>query len=291
MQLLDIIHRQPRPEPWREGDNIPWNQPDFSERMLQEHLSQQHNAASRRFEIIDRQVDWIHQTLLLGRPARILDLGCGPGLYTSRLARLGHECVGIDFSPASINYAATLAREERLTCTYSEQDIRQADYGSGYALAMLIFGEFNVFSRADAGLILSKVYRALKPEVPLSGGLGGILLLEPHTFEMVKKIGREPAVWEAVEQGLFSERPHLSLIENFWDAESCTATSRYYIIDAQTGTVTRYAHSFQAYSNQEYQAFLAQHGFSEVAFFSSLSGVVEEGQDGLMVIVARKQGL
>lgn len=33
-----------------------------------------------------------------GNPTRILDLGCGPGLYTSRLARLGHCCVGIDFS-------------------------------------------------------------------------------------------------------------------------------------------------------------------------------------------------
>jgi predicted TPR repeat methyltransferase len=43
--------------------------------------------------------------VLQSEPQRILDLGCGPGLYTQRLASLGHTCVGIDISPASIAYA------------------------------------------------------------------------------------------------------------------------------------------------------------------------------------------
>src|SRR5512139_3579983 len=102
MDLLELIRRQPVPVPWSEGEKIPWNDPDFSRRMLLEHLSQEHDAASRRFETIDRHVHWIHHAVLSGQPTRILDLGCGPGLYSSRLARLGHECVGIDFSPASI---------------------------------------------------------------------------------------------------------------------------------------------------------------------------------------------
>ena len=149
MNLLDIVRRQPTPEPWREGDNIPWHEPEFSRRMLNEHLTQAHDAASRRFPLIDRHVAWIHETLLLGRPSRILDLGCGPGLYANRLARLGHTCTGIDFSPASIQYAQATAQAENLACTFIEQDIRQADHGSGYDLAMLIFG-----ARTDVSLIL-----------------------------------------------------------------------------------------------------------------------------------------
>ena len=58
--------------------------------MLQEHLSQEHDAASRRAPIIDRHVHWIHAALLSSHPTAILDLACGPGLYSSRLARLGH---------------------------------------------------------------------------------------------------------------------------------------------------------------------------------------------------------
>jgi len=129
LKLIDIIRRQSVPKPWDEGEKIPWNDPDFSRRMLNEHLSQEHDAASRRFEIIDKHVKWIHNQVLKGNPTRILDLGCGPGLYTNRLARLGHRCVGIDFSPASIAYAREQAEEAGLECTYIHQDIRAADYG------------------------------------------------------------------------------------------------------------------------------------------------------------------
>ncbi len=117
MNLLDVVRRTPMPISWEEGDNIPWSDPDFSRRMLAEHLSQAHDAASRRAEIIDRHVDWIHRRWLGTRPARILDLGCGPGLYTSRLARLGHECIGIDYGPASVAYAVQCARRKNLHCT------------------------------------------------------------------------------------------------------------------------------------------------------------------------------
>ena len=120
MNLLDLIQRTNPPKPWEEGDNIPWNEPEFSQRMLREHLSQAHDAASRRVEIIDRQVNWIHQVVLGGKPSKILDLGCGPGLYASRLTRLGHTCTGIDFSPASIRHARETASQNGLTIHYCE---------------------------------------------------------------------------------------------------------------------------------------------------------------------------
>ena len=70
MKLLELVNRPTVPLPWAEGDNIPWDHPDFSERMLEEHLSQDHDAASRRFEKIERHIAWIHHELLLGRPTR-----------------------------------------------------------------------------------------------------------------------------------------------------------------------------------------------------------------------------
>jgi 2-polyprenyl-3-methyl-5-hydroxy-6-metoxy-1,4-benzoquinol methylase len=162
--------------------------------MLREHLSQAHDAASRRFEIIDRQVEWIHSTILCGKPASILDLGCGPGFYSSRLGRLGHTCYGIDYSPASIEYAIQTATREQLSCQYSCQDIRQAEYPSGANLVMLIYGEFNVFRPADAGVILDKAWQALAP--------GGVLLLEPHPYHVIKKMGEAAPSWMAEGGGL-----------------------------------------------------------------------------------------
>jgi SAM-dependent methyltransferase len=280
MKLLDLVNRSAVPEPWSEGDNIPWHEPGFSQRMLKEHLSQEHDAASRRFEKIDQHVAWIHQHLLSAEPTQILDLACGPGLYASRLSRLGHECMGLDYSPASIAYAVEEAAKDKLRCSYRQQDIRQAEYGTGFGLAMLIFGELNIFRPADARAILRKAHRALAH--------GGLLLLEPHTFDAVRQIGERPPSWYTVKTGLFSDQPHLYLEESFWDAERRTATKRYFVVDASTGQVTRCAHSFQAYSEAEYRALLSDCGFDDVAFFPSLTGVTDESQLGLLVVVARK---
>lgn len=284
MKISDLIDRAAKPAPWSEGDNIPWHEPGFSGRMLKEHLSQEHDAASRRTPTIERHVEWIQTALLSSRPSSVLDLGCGPGLYSSRLARLGHRCTGIDYSPASIAYAREVAAVEKLPCRYELSDLRTADYGAGYGLAMLIFGEFNVFKPQDARTILRKAHGALAE--------GGLLLLEPHTFAAVQAIGEEGASWYSSQGGLFSDRPHLCLQESHWDAVTRTATVRYFVVDGLTGDVTRYAQSFQAYSDDELWAVLAECGFGEPRVYPSLAGELEESDDslimpGLFALVAR----
>jgi SAM-dependent methyltransferase len=280
MNLLDLVHRTPVPIPWAEGEKIPWDDPVFSARMLKEHLSQAHDAASRRFEMIDAHVAYIHAELLGRRPLKVLDLGCGPGLYTSRLARLGHTCVGIDFGPASVAYARRVAQEEGLSCTYVQEDIRRANYGAGYGLAMLIYGEFNVFTPADARRILRKAHAALDE--------GGLLLLEPAHFDAVRSRGREGPTWSSAGSGLFSDRPHLWLEEHFWDEGSRTETTRYYIVDAASGEVAAHAATEQAYTDEELRALLAECGYGGVRFYPSLTGVEAEAQEGILALVARK---
>jgi SAM-dependent methyltransferase len=278
VQLIDINQRSKTPIPWAEGDNIPWNEPGFSHRMLKEHLSQDHDAASRRFPIIDQQVDWIHNDLLSQQPARILDLACGPGFYTSRLAARGHTCIGIDYSPASIEYAVSTAQAERLACTYLCQDIRQAEYPSNVALVMLIYGEFNVFRPQDAKSILAKAWQSLVP--------AGTLLLEPHSYQQVNKMGQEPLSWYSSPSGLFSSQPYLVLQENHWHDESCVTTTRYYVIHTLSAEVTRYAQSFQAYQDNEYIQLLSDSGFEEIQILPAVPGA--DATKGLMAITARK---
>jgi SAM-dependent methyltransferase len=280
MDLTHIVGRSPQPQPWTEGDNIPWHEPAFSRRMLAEHLSQEHDLASRRAEIIDRQVQWIHRYLLGGRATRILDLACGPGLYSSRLARLGHECVGIDYSPASIGYATDRAQRGRLRCRYVLEDIRRADYGGEFGLVMLIYGELNVFDRDDARSILAKAHTAL--------GSGGVILLEPHPFAEVERQGRRGRAWHSAESGLFAEAPHVILQENFWDDAAHTATFRYYVVDAATAEVTRLASSFQAYTDQEYRSLLHETGFDGVQLLPALGDEQSDAEGELMTIVARR---
>jgi SAM-dependent methyltransferase len=278
--LLDIVHRPPNPTPWSEGDNIPWHDPGFSARMLTEHLSQEHDAASRRAEKIDRQVAWIHDHALGGQPRALLDLGCGPGLYASRLAHLGHRVAGIDYSPASVAYARATARRENLPCSYQEADLRQVDFGAGYGAVLFIYGEPNVFKPADLRLILQKAWGALDP--------GGVLILEPHTFEAIPNLAAHATEWYSQPSGLFSPAPHLVLQENSWQAETQTTTIRYYVIDAASQNVIRYAQTMQAYTQAQYTALLEECGFSDIRFYDSLLGAPDPDQPALLAILAKK---
>ncbi|MBD3372415.1 MAG: methyltransferase domain-containing protein [Candidatus Coatesbacteria bacterium] len=252
-----------QPRPWVEGDNLPWNEADFSRRMLREHLAQGHDQASRRFETIDAQVEWMHQRLLDGEPTRVLDLGCGPGLYAQRLALLGHTVRGIDFGPASIEYAEAQAKKTGVDCEYVLSDLRDADFGAGYGFVLLIYGELNVFRPVDLRRILDKACAALAP--------GGTLLLEPHTAEFVERLGAKSELWYRSRGGVFGDEPHLVLMEHFWDEATRAATIRYFVI-TEDGAVTRYAQSFLALQTGALGAMLKERGLETFTVYDCLGG-------------------
>ncbi|GKN61309.1 hypothetical protein NUKP86_16780 [Klebsiella variicola] len=87
MDISTLISASRRIHLSAEESKIPWDEPAFSQRMLANHLSQYHDWASRRQKVIEQQVEWIASQLSPG--AHILDLGCGPGFYTHRLAERG----------------------------------------------------------------------------------------------------------------------------------------------------------------------------------------------------------
>lgn len=261
-----IFQRRQHAASWHK---IPWDDPEFSRRMLREHLSQDHDAASRRAAIIDEQVRWIHEQILAGQPARILDMGCGPGLYTARLSALGHTCTGVDFSPASIEYA-----RQHSAGTFIQGDVRQVDFGSGYDLVMMIYGEMNTFTPQDAAALISRAHAALNP--------GGVLLLEVHHADFVREMGSAAPTWYSVNSGLFSDQPYICLEEATFSDD--VAVDWHYVIDAASGAVTTYASSTQAFSDAQYRELLA--AFAHVSFYPSLTG--GSGDNMLFAIVARK---
>ena len=280
MKLADLVAREPV-VPWIDDGKIPWHEPAFSERMLREHLSQEHDRASRRFETIDQHVSWIHGHVLGGTAARVLDLGCGPGFYTARLARLGHRCVGIDFSPASVSHARSEAEREALACEYRLEDLRGADFSSGFDLVLLTFGELNTFPPSDAKALLAAARGALAPS--------GALVVEAHSEERVRSIGAQPPTWLATRQSVFSDDPHLYLKECAWHPESQAATEQYFVVSLRSAETIRYLSTTQAYADAEYLELLRDTGFPETEHHASLAGNSAEADEGLFVLVARKE--
>jgi len=245
---------------WDGAYKIPWDDPDFSRRMLAEHLSQEHDLASRKREMIRTQVQWIHEHICNSTPAKLLDIGCGPGLYIEQFAALDYDCCGIDFSPASIEYAKSQLDDK---AKLIEGDIRSVDFGGGYDLAMMVFGEINVFSPDECRMILRKIFEALAP--------GGKFLLEAHTFEAVERIGRAPNSWYKSGpglMGLFSDNPHICLIENHWFDKQQTALQQFHILATADGTVTSYHSTTKAWTIDQYKDLLIEAGLAHITIHS-----------------------
>jgi SAM-dependent methyltransferase len=222
--------------------------------------------------IIDLHVAWIHRGVLGEKPATVLDLGCGPGFYADRLSPLGHTVTGIDISPASIDYA-----RQHHAGTFLLGDVLTQDFGTGYDLAMMVYGELNAFAPAAAASIIDRAYAALRP--------GGQLLLEVHTQDCIKHIGQEPATWHAASSGVFSDQPYLCLSESAFEHDC--SLSHYYVFDGASGAMTHYLAMHQAYTDDAYRNLLRR--FERVTFYPSLAGEVgNTGQDHLFVIVASR---
>jgi len=200
-------------------------------------------------------------------------------LYSHRLSARGCECVGMDFSPASIRHAKETAAANDMRCRFVLADLRDEVFGVGFDMVMMIYGQFNVFPRTRGMEILRKAHAALSPQ--------GRLLLELQSAALIQEGGESGPSWYAAPSGLFSDKPHLVLQENFWDAEAAASTTRFYVIDAQSASVSGYALSNEAYTEEELDDALRTAGFREVQRFPSLTGLAVSGETDLPVVAAR----
>jgi len=170
------------------------------------------------------------------------------------LARRGHSAFGIDFSPASIEWAKSSAAEQSLDCEFVHDDIRQADFGTGFDLAMLLFGEMNVFTADDLRLIVRKARAALNPD--------GVLLLEPHEPGVIRVNFESNPTWSAQKSGLFSAQPHMLLEEGFWHDDEQVAVKRWYVVDAEQSEVEMFSQTVVEYTKNDLVKLVESEGFS-----------------------------
>ena len=261
------IYNRPAPSPlWQGGGNLPWNDPDFSARMLREHLDESHGAATRQAAERATQLDWLWARLSLESGRRLLDLTCGPGLYAVALAERGLHVTGVDFSPASIAYARRLAGERGMSgrCEFIEADVRQfAPEPQTYDAALFLYGQLAVFPRDEAAALLAKTVAALRP-----GGRLCVELLDPARVDK-----QDSSWWFTDDAGLWGERPFLHLGERRWDAAVRASVERYTILHLETGTLDEIVLCDQTYEVEEMAGMMRTAGFSTVTSYPGWDGL------------------
>ena len=118
----------------------------------------------------DAEVALLVKLLGLDSPLRILDLACGFGRHTNRLAALGHVMTGMDYMPGFLALAREQAKRMGVQVDYCQGDMRRIDFQDAFDRVLLLFTSFGYFSDGENERVLQQMAAALKP--------GGILLFD-----------------------------------------------------------------------------------------------------------------
>src|SRR5207237_6807952 len=104
--------------------------------------------------------DFVVSALELAPGARVLDLACGHGRHSARLARRGFDVTGLDVSASSLE----LARETEPAAEYVEGDMRELPFeDASFDAAINLFTAFGYFDDEAADQrVLHEVARVLR---------------------------------------------------------------------------------------------------------------------------------
>lgn len=256
MKIQQLIQTLKKPDVYTGGTAVMWVDDHISRQLLDIHLSQDSDLASRKAETISTTVRWILGKVP-GNRLNILDLGCGPGLYTEELAKNGHEVTGMDFSANSIRYAMETSAKNDLGIAYRHQDYLTLDDENRYDLILMIYTDFGVLLPDQRSRLLTNVYRALKP-----GGTFVFDVLNTH-FQADRS---EPNTWDAAMGGFWRSTPYLALSSLFFYEDQGVTLDQHVIID-EDGKTDVYRFWIHTFSHADLSVMTRLHGFKATDCF------------------------
>lgn len=254
-----------------------WTDPHVSEQMLRCHLDPTNDLASRRPAFIDATVAWTTAAFSLGPGASVLDLGCGPGLYTHRWAATGAEVTGVDFSARSIAHARAAAERDRLPIRYVEADYLDWRADRAFDLATMIWCDFSSLGPAQRSALLESIATWLAP--------GGAFLFDvvavPYLASREERVVRT----EVPGGGFWSAGQHTEVLETVLYPDERLCLDRHTIVEpARTRTIWNW---FQAYDPASLAEVLERAGFTVEAVLGDVTGRPYDPESREFAVVAR----
>ena len=274
---LEKINSRPEPFQHYTAEEL-WTDEHTSKQMLKFHLNESSDVSSRNKKFIDLSVEWIASRLNVNNETSIIDFGCGPGLYTTRLAEKGAKVTGIDFSKNSIDHAKNVAIENALEIDYVLQNYLFFETDRRFDLITMIMCDFCALSPPQRKELLQKFYRLLKPD--------GSILLDVYSLESFSQ--RE-------EQSLYE----VNLLNSFWSSEKYYGflnTFKYneqkVILDKHTivekNKIRTVYNWLQYFSKESLITEFEVNNFKIENLYSDVAGSEFDPNSGEMVIIANK---
>lgn len=257
-KIIDFLKNSP--QIYAESDDKFWDDEHISKYMLAAHLDPEGDAATRKKAGIIDSVNWITE-LCGGTNKKLLDLGCGPGIYAELLTEKGFEVTGIDFSRRSIDYAMENSQKKNLNIAYYYQNYLDIDYREEFDIVILIYCDFGVLSPENRRILLNKIYQALKP--------GGRLILDVFHEPYLKSFQEMQNMYYE-QNGFWSPKEYVVMQKNQFYKESKNTLESYLVITENE--CKRYNIWNQIYTADILEKEVTETGFRLLQLFDDVQG-------------------
>lgn len=197
-----------------EFENSPddiWTNERISPFIFQSHFNDEVYGGSKNEGFIVNSIKFINNIAENYNCLEILDLGCGPGVYSFPLAKLGYHVTGIDISEKSIRHANALSYGQNLNIQYFKENILNLQLNSNYDMSLLLYEIYSTFNKKQRENLLKIIWNGLKDS--------GIFILDVPSSARYSQ--QNPIkVWDFYGKGeLFIQDPHYL----FFSVEKFTA--------------------------------------------------------------------
>ena len=276
-EALEKINTRPEPFEFYTASDL-WTDEYTSEQMLRFHLNEDIDVSSRKGEFIDRSVQWIASRFKVDAGTKIADFGCGPGLYTMRLARRQAEVTGIDFSKRSIQHAREVATGEGLSIHYVHQNYLDFETNDRFHLILMIMCDYCALSPDQRKQMLRRFHTLLEP--------GGFILLDVYSLVAFDR-REESARYEVnLLNGFWSPKKYYGFLNTFKYEKEKVVLDKYAIIEpTRTRTIYNW---LQYFSPEALKRELGECGLAVDQLYLDVAGSPFNPEGDEFAVVARK---
>lgn len=225
-------------------------------------------------------LQYLREAYGLPEPARILDMGCGPGRMLRPLAEAGWVVTGYEPDPDYLRAAERVA-EEVSGVSVRPGGLLDLDAHEAFDLIALVNGPYSyLLDPAERRDAIGRCARALAP--------GGVLFIEVANFPWILANYREPPRLELDVEGATVVRTARHDID-FHDG-LFVHHDRFEWTDAdgEARSVEK-THAMAAVSFPEIRHFLLDAGFEDIRTFDSLTARTPARLDGRKIVVAARR--
>ncbi|MGI6070515.1 MAG: class I SAM-dependent DNA methyltransferase [Blautia sp.] len=255
--------------------------------MCQTYEEDSYSAFAAVYDIFMDNIDYdawcayVHRLLVSEKveDGLVLDLGCGTGSLTERLAGLGYDMIGVDSSALMLQEAMEKRESSGLDILYLMQDMRELElYGTVRAVVSICDCMNYMTEPEDMLQVFRLVNNYLDP--------GGIFIFDLNTLYKYETLLGDQTIAENREEGSF-------IWENEYDSK--TRMNLYGLtlfLPREDGLYEKHEeiHYQRGYSLDEVKALLKEAGMEFVASYDAFTQAPPKEDSERIYVLAREKG-